>query len=276
MQNTFPIWVNEQEKTSISVNDRAVAYGDGLFETIRVSPKPVLDSYHFERLESGAEALGIPVRLDRVRESFERYADAYDPGIIKILVSRGVGGRGYLPPDSPDPVVVIQGFELPDYPQENYSPGIRLYRCETPITVNPRLQGIKHLNRLEQVLARQEFAQGNYQEGIMSLLDGALLECTMSNLLWIKQQTLFTTPLDKQAVNGTMQRYLIEHCVGSTGYVETKSDLTIKDLLAADDVFVCNSVFGVWPVRSVMDQELSQSKSDLMLQIQQQVHSLLS
>ena len=257
MGSQFPAWLNGIEAESLSLQDRAIAYGDGVFETIRNCASGFLFEFHWQRLQHGLHILSIPQDLSLVINQFHQYRQQYQPGLIKIIVTQGAGGRGYVSPANPSPSVIIQGFELPIYPSKHYAHGVDLFMCQTPVTVNPVFRGIKHLNRLEQVRARNEFGV-EFAEGLMCSLDGEVLEGTMSNLFYGLDGKIMTPPLDRLAVTGTMQRYLMEQCEDVIT-VEQRS-ITLDELLAAEEVFVCNSVFGIWPVKSIMNASLNVSK----------------
>lgn len=274
MHQGFPAWVNGSPANTVSVADRAVAYGDGVFETLRMHPKPALEAFHLERLSLGLKALNIPVDVRQIQRAVADYSRQHNPGLIKVIVSRGEGGRGYLAPDDPSPVTIIQGFGLPVYQTEWYRSGINLFSCKTPLTVNPRLQGIKHLNRLEQVLARNEFCGDEFQEGLMSTPDGYLREGTMSNLFIVRDSQVITPSLEACAVQGTMQRHIIEKCSGIVGNVSECATLVEQDLLSAEEAFICNSVFGIWPIKSFKQQPVKLSKSGIAHQLQQEVSAL--
>lgn len=274
----YPVWVNGDLVDHLPVTDRGLAYGDGVFETIRLAPRPVLLQYHMARLASGSERLAIPVNVRDVEKGIASYITAYSPQGIKIIVTRGSGGRGYKPPEPPSPTIIFQGFALPDYPQAWYQQGINLYLCDTPLAVHPLMQGIKHLNRLPQVMARGEFGS-DFQEGLMANAEGWFIEGTTSNLFLIKAGRLLMPPLVECDVNGTMQRYIIDFCHRNHIAIEETEQLQRSDLLAADTLFVCNSVFGVWPVQRIMGQALATRCVDsvnLLHRIREEVLSLVS
>ena len=258
MGSEYPAWVNGTATESLSVKDRAIAYGDGVFETIRVSGGFLLD-LHWQRLKLGLDTLSIPQDISTVKKQFYSYLSEYQAGLIKVIVTQGAGGRGYQTPSDPFPSIIIQGFDLPSYPGDYYTAGVSLYVCQTPVTVNPVFRGIKHLNRLEQVRARNEF-DSVFAEGLMSNLKGELVEGTMSNLFYSYGGRLLTPSLDELAVGGTMRRYLMESCRDIVAIEEGSPRL--DQLLLADEVFVCNSVFGIWPVRAIMTNTLNLSKLD--------------
>ena len=273
---TYPVWINAKPESSLPVTDRGLAYGDGVFETVRCQPRMVLLDEHLERLEKGLQLLGLPVSIDAVRSSIASYADHFSPGLIKVIVTRGSGGRGYLPPESPEPRIIIQGFDLPTYSAAWYREGVAVFLCQTTVSGSSSLRGLKHLNRLEQVMARREFSGAEYQEGLMADDTQSYLEGTMSNLFLIKDEVLLMPPLATQAVQGTMQRFVVEICRQTDCSYRELDLVSEHQLLDADRVFVCNSVFGLWPVRRLMHRDLAVKPSELFDHIQHKVMSLFS
>ena len=275
-QDLFPVWINGTAESCVPASDRGLAYGDGVFETLRLQPQPVLSDYHWERLERGLVTLGIPVDVDAVRADVDRYIAANSPALLKVIITRGSGGRGYLPPDDPTPLSIIQGFPLPHYDSAWYDSGIALYLCKTPLSCHPVLSGIKHLNRLEQVLGRQEFAGKAFQEGLMADQNGGWLEGTMSSLFLVSKETLCMPALATQSVQGTMQRFLVSCCREENIPFKEVGTVTDDQLMGADRVFMCNSVFGLWPVQRIMDKPLSPKPSPLFDYLKRRVMSLIS
>ena len=272
--NPFPVWINGEAQEQVPVTDRGLAYGDGVFETLRLEPQPVLEGFHLERLLLGLKTLQIPADMEKVQDQLHRYIEVFSPGVVKIIITRGSGGRGYLPPDEPLVRIILQGFPVPEYPSSCYNNGISLHLCDTHLSQHPVLSGIKHLNRLEQVMARGEFAGTSRMEGLMGNSCG-WIEGTMSNLFLIRDETLCTPSLAAMAVKGTMQRFVLETCRQQDYPVKEMDKVTTADLQNADRVFVCNSVFGFWPVNALMDEPLAAKPSVLFNHLQQQVMSLI-
>lgn len=240
--------VNGHPGSELSVRDRGLAYGDGLFETIRVSggSARLLDR-HLQRLARGAGVLQIPLDLPLLRAELEAAAVEQGNGLLKLIITRGEAGRGYAMPEQVQPTRILYFSPLPEYPPANTRQGIRLYPCVTRMGHQPLLAGIKHLNRLEQVLARSEWQDEGYAEGLVCDLLGQPIEGTMSNL-FLRQDGQWLTPaLEHCGVRGVMRDYLMEQ-LGAAGEVVIERNLSLNELLSSEEVFCCNSVFGVWPV----------------------------
>jgi len=246
------ILINGEPKELIEVNDRALQYGDGLFETIAVkSGKAQFLKRHLQRLNAGCSKLLIPPPdlklLEREVSELARHSDS---AVIKIIISRGIGGRGYRQPDLIKPTRIVSLHPYPDYPFAYHEQGITARFCTTRLGLNPALAGIKHLNRLEQVLARAEWHDPTIQEGIMFDNDGYVIEGTMTNLFVVKDDVLYTATLDKTGISGIIRGIIIEQSASHKMKV-LESRISQNELLSADEVFVCNSVIGIWPIRQI-------------------------
>lgn len=247
------VWINGQPESRLPVSDRGLAYGDGLFETIRITSRgPVLLDYHLDRLMLGCRRLHIPLQREAMLAELERWPGFTVPGVIKLIVTRGSGGRGYAPAVM-EPCRILQHFPVPVYPDAWFEQGIGVFPCQTRLGQVPELVGIKHLNRLEQVLARGEWeGTERYQEGLVCDLHGCPVEGTMSNLFIVRDQQVQTPRLDHCGVSGVMRRWLMEQ-FREAGLEVMETTITLDGFRVADDRFFCNSVFGVWPVARYED-----------------------
>jgi len=244
-------WVDGQPAEGLSLYDRGLAYGDGLFETIKViDGQPELLDRHLRRLGLGCQRLAIPCNLDLIRGQLLAFSAELEEGIAKLIVSRGEGRRGYAPPDPCLPRILLTGSPLPGYPGAHAEQGIRLYPCTTRLAEQPILAGIKHLNRLEQVLARAEWQDPAFAEGLMRDTSGRVIEGVFSNLFIVESNKLMTPCLDRCGVAGVMREELLERAQ-QAGVSTHVGDISLDQLRGADEVFVCNSIYGVWPVRQL-------------------------
>ncbi|WP_062268842.1 aminodeoxychorismate lyase [Endozoicomonas arenosclerae] len=250
MENRNPTsWVNGVPADLVPISDRGLAYGDGLFETIRVQAgAPTLFDFHCERLKTGAELLGIPLDLMAFKKEIYSflYKQGVRDGVLKAVLTRGSGGRGYNPLGCMSPSRILTLHPLPAYPDNPGATGVTLHECTIRLG-DSSLAGLKHLNRLENVMARAEWQESKCHEGLLRGMDGRLVEGTMSNLFLVSGDKLHTPCLQKAGVKGVCREWILERANGWGLQVEVgKYDL--NDLAAADEVFVCNSVNGVWPV----------------------------
>ena len=240
------------------VSDRGLAYGDGLFETIRIAgQQAVLLDYHLDRLMLGCRRLHIPLLRDVLETELAAWPGMSREGVVKLMVTRGSGGRGYSPASDLEPRRILQHFPLPAYPDAWFEQGIRVFPCVNRLGHAPLLAGIKHLNRLEQVLARGEWdGSDQFQEGLVCDLNGLPVEGTMSNLFIVQNQQVLTPRLDHCGVAGVMRRWLMEQ-LRSSGLDVMETTITLDGFRVADERFFCNSVFGVWPVARFEDSRWS-------------------
>jgi 4-amino-4-deoxychorismate lyase len=245
--------VNGEATEYLSAYDRGLHYGDGLFETIAVlGGQPRNWELHLERLRAGCERLRIPPPSpERLFDDFLKLPVGDRPLVLKIIVTRGAGGRGYRPPENPSPTRILTLGPWPDHPPANREQGVTVRLCELRLGSNPALAGLKHLNRLEQVLARGEWSDPAIAEGLMFDANGYLVEGTMSNVFICAGGEIHTPLLDGCGVAGIVRRRIIERAAAAGSTVRERR-VTQADLLAADAVFLTNSLIGLWPVRRVL------------------------
>ncbi|WP_166361790.1 aminodeoxychorismate lyase [Pseudomonas akapageensis] len=243
-------WVDGQPADAIALNSRALAYGDGLFETIAVKAgQPLLLELHLRRLAEGCTRLSISVDLGLVRSELCTYAALMGDGVLKLILARGDSPRGYAADPRSAARRILQASPAANYPQANALEGIKLFPCSTRLAEQPLLAGLKHLNRLEQVMARSEWQGSEYAEGLMLDTSGRLIEGVYSNLFLVKDGVLITADLSRCGVAGVMRAALLE-AAAREGIAVRIGDLVLQDLEQADEIFVCNSVYGIWPVRA--------------------------
>lgn len=243
-------WVDGQGADSLALQNRGLAYGDGLFETIAVKAgQPSLLDYHLDRLRLGCQRLAIEADHALIREEICRYAALLGDGVLKLILTRGDSQRGYAAAAGVAPRRILQGNPAPAYPDAYGEQGVRLFACRTRLAEQPLLAGLKHLNRLEQVLARAEWQGTEYAEGLMLDVSGRVIEGVYSNLFLVRNGELQTADLSRCGVAGVMRAALLE-AARSEGIALKIGDLFLEDVAQADEVFLCNSVYGVWPVCS--------------------------
>ncbi len=241
-------FINGVPGTQIPVADRAVAYGHGLFETMRLWRRSVpLWSRHLSRLRRGAEVLGVNFAEQVLTEELTTAVSAFpENGLVKLILTAGDGERGYrYHRAGGDPHTegvetrrILQFLPLPK-PAENTT----LQLCEYRLPVNPRLAGIKHLNRLDQVLAAAELP--TQVEGLLLDNAGRVVEVLQGNIfVWIEDQW-YTPPLEYAGVEGVMRNLLLENILPKIPQAARIAELTLDDLRRAEAAFSCNAVRGV-------------------------------
>lgn len=246
--------INGYASDRIDVRDRGFHYGDGLFETIWVeSSTPIFLHEHLNRLQRGFDVLGFPA-LDRplIQEEIQQVIGGRNHGVLKLILTRGVADRGLLPPEEPCITRVIT-FSPVVEPIGQHLLSLDLVVCETRLSRQPMLAGIKHLNQLERVLARREFAERQDTEGLMFDQDGIAIEGNMSNLFIVKNGVLKTPKLQHCGVKGIIRDFLIKSAhLDEVNCLQ--SELSLDDLKSADEIFMTNSLM---PIRAVKHLHLA-------------------
>lgn len=253
--------INGQSRSEISVLDRGFQYGDGLFETIAFfNGEAPLWERHLQRLSAGCRKLGItPHDSDLLESEVRSVLDGSDRQVIKLIVTRSAGGRGYFPPVDDAPVEstrIIYTRPWHRWSDEDFSSGIALHLCESRLATGSLLAGLKHLNRLEQVVAAGEIAEAGYREGVVCDADGFVVEGLSSNIFWIKSGKLFTPLLDRCGVVGVMRAEVMERAeMLGIRVSEVRAD--VNTLLDAEGVFLTNAVTGILPVQRICGNHFS-------------------
>lgn len=251
------VLIDGRRRRSLPPSDRGLAYGDGLFETVAVvEGRPRLWGLHLERLRAGAHRLGLPSPPeDLLTAEADRLCRGERGAVLKILYTAGSGGRGYGR-GHVRPVRIVMRLPVPQHPIAHWRDGVRLRWCQLRLAHQPQLAGLKHLNRLEQVLARREWDDPAIAEGLLLNQNGEVVEGTVSNLFARFGERLLTPPLHECGVAGVMRRRLLE-LAAAEGVEVAEQALSVERLLQADEVLLCNSLIGLWPVRALEDRQWS-------------------
>jgi 4-amino-4-deoxychorismate lyase len=250
------VWINGQAEVALLATDRGLVYGDGLFETMRLAHGAVpLLSRHLARLEASCKRLEIALDMEQLRAEIDGFLESLVPpedcGVIKLVVTRGAGGRGYRAPVEPRPTRILIQQPTPDYPAAWWSEGVVVRYCDMRMGANPRLAGMKHLNRLEQVLARMEWSEEDIAEGLMSDPKGRLVEGISTNLFVVSGGRLLTPAIESCGVAGVMRQFILDEVVPRLGISAEVTNCERAVVIAAQEIFLCNAVVGVWPVRKL-------------------------
>lgn len=257
--------VNGLRAASIPVTDRGLLYGDGVFETIRLQQQtPLLLDEHLDRLTRGCKVLGLEFAVRDIADHIGlllqqaevmEHHRTHESSVLKIIVTRGDGGRGYAPAANQQCRIILQLHPFPSGYDAYASTGISCIVCQHPVSDNPALAGIKHLNRLDQVMGSRELqraseADPSVQEGLMCNSHGQLIEGTRSNLFLNIAGRLCTPDLGTAGVAGIMRDALLAWWRRQGTTVEVRP-VTRDELQLASEVLICNSVIGVWPVTRI-------------------------
>ncbi len=249
--------LNGEVAETLSLEDRGLMYGDGLFETIAVRNQQLeFWQRHMQRLHDGCQRLNIPTPdPQRLLAEARQLISGQTIAVLKIIITRGQGGRGYRAPElaQTNPSRVHALYDWPDYPNINQKEGVILRYCRNRLGINVSLAGIKHLNRLEQVLARSEWNDETISEGLMLDSNDYVIEGTMSNLFFVKDGTLLTPDLSNSGVAGIMRDVIQE--IAHKNHIPLEIGYYLPaDINNADELFISNSLIGIWPVRQLEQQ----------------------
>ncbi|MEH2920845.1 aminodeoxychorismate lyase [Samsonia erythrinae] len=243
------LWIDGQLQQQLSVLDRGTQYGDGCFTTARVCAGGIvwLDR-HIARLQQAAERLLFPaVDWESLIAEMNQAAQGQSNGVVKVMLTRGVGGRGYSPKGCLQPTRIVMQADYPAHYANWRERGINLNLSPVALAKNPLLAGIKHLNRLEQVLIRAALDQTSAEETLVLDTSGMLVECCAANLFWRKGHRVYTPDLSQSGVDGVARQHIIALLTGSDFELQIVNE-PISALGDADEVLVCNALMPVVPV----------------------------
>ncbi|GAA6133519.1 aminodeoxychorismate lyase [Oceaniserpentilla sp. 4NH20-0058] len=256
------MWVidNQQYLGQLDGWNRAAQFADGLFETMVLKSGMILGlRHHVMRMSQGLSRLNIALPDENLAEFFESYARSFvdlsgvKNGVLKVVVSRGDSQRGYGYDKSIKPHVTAFYNSAPEYSNEIYSSGVDVTILNTQCSIQPQLAGLKHLNRLENVLAKAELGDLAF-EGLMVNHLKFIIEGAMSNVFFEKNSELITPKLDVSGVAGVMRQCVMNYAV-KNGIKITEVNITTDDLSAISKGFICNSVMGIVPIKTLLKRE---------------------
>jgi 4-amino-4-deoxychorismate lyase len=247
------LWLDGTPLEGRAALDRGLEFGDGLFETLAVRDnRPRLLARHLARLARGCERLGIaapdPAQL---KSEINRAARIPGVGVLKLILTRGEGGHGYAPDPLAAPRRWLAALSPRARPARNAIDGVAVRTLETRLAEQPLLAGLKHLNRLEQVLARRELAAaGHAGEGLLLDTTGRVVCGTMSNVYAVLDGRIVTPALGRAGVEGVVRAALLEAWRDAGSEVEVR-DLLPEELTGASELFLSNALIGIWPIASL-------------------------
>lgn len=243
------VFVNGREDTSASALDRGLFYGQSVFETIAiVNGRPALLDEHLTRLSLGCEKLSIPLNIKALHDDINAFSSEFSGEnlVLRLMVSMGPGGRGYKNPDDQQPCRILS---LHPYPEISYENGIVIGISDVRLGNQPLLAGIKHGNRLEQILVRESWKE-DWQEALVLDYDDNVIEGTQSNLFVVNGKTVKTPLIDRCGVEGVMRNWVMDQLKVS-GFSCSAMRLSVSDITDADEVFLTNSVLGIQSVSAL-------------------------
>jgi 4-amino-4-deoxychorismate lyase len=252
------LWLVDGQPTGVDPADRGLAYGDGLFETMAAHDGEVRRlGMHLDRLEAGCRRLEIPPPARAVIETELRaHCPRAGRAVVKLIVTRCSGARGYPVPERAQPTRVLAISPWPELAESDYRTGIAVRVCALRLGENPALAGLKHLNRLEQVLAQLELRGSGAQQGLLLDARDRVVGGTSCNVFVVRAGQLVTPTLARCGIKGVMRRAVLE-AAPRLGIRTSERDLTLDEVRAADEVFMTNAIVGVWPVASLDAQRFA-------------------
>lgn len=252
----FKSWVDGEETQFISIQDRGLLYGDGFFTTIAVKDaRPYLLEFHLERIRRSSERLFLNLSMDELEKNLLRFLKEMPQAgrfILKVIVTRGEGRRSYRISEDSKSRIILELFEFQGYEElkAKRADGLKVSFCHQPISHQPSLAGIKHLNRLENVLLASEPHLTSFHEAFVFDVDGFLVEGLSSNIFLLKDDVLYTPVLDKAGVEGVVKAWVKSELKRrSIAFVEKQ--LIKENILQADAIFMTNCIIGVCKVSSI-------------------------
>ncbi len=274
--NGTHFWLDGVSTAGLPLPDRGFEFGDGLFETLRIScGRPLLLTRHMQRLAEGTARLGIHASLDAVEEQVlhvtnELSAAGLSEAAMRVTVVRGAGARGYRP----DPhagcrtLIAATPLEALDWPPRPGPATLCLAEARWP--TQPLLAGLKHLNRLEQVLAADCARKNQTDEALMLDQNGRPVSVSAGNLYLFSNGALLTPSLQRCGIAGTIRAELLENLAPALGIPVLETDLTLEQVASADAVLYSNSLIGfrsvgAWQAVSWSDHTLADSLRNALL-----------
>lgn len=253
-------WLDGISAGALPLPDRGLDFGDGLFETLLlINSEPLLLELHLQRLQRGLDALGFPDCLAQAREqllkaSLSIQARGWHRTALRVTVSRGQAERGYAPPVQATPRIIISATEL-DPGQNGMPPAASLVLADIRWSTQPALAGLKHLNRLEQVLAAGEARNAGADEALMLDQQGNVVSVSSGNLFFVLGDRLLTPAISHCGIAGTRRDCVIRRWGPAMGLAVEEVTVTPAQLASAHEVFYSNSLVGLRPVASFQGKQ---------------------
>lgn len=241
-----------------ALNDRLANYGDGTFTTMQVSDgKVALLNRHIDRLVNDSQALGLTVAADAIRKVIVAALAARSDGVLKVLIGAGQGGRGYARLAEPTVNVAVSWHDVPAVYQSWQHQGIHVGTVPVTLARQPLLAGLKHANRLEQVLIKQALVRTDFDDAIVTDTEQNVIEASAANLFWQTGNQWFTSSLALAGVNGVMRQFILDH----------RPDINIIDqqlteIAHVDAMFLSNALMQIVPVKTLT---LGESRRELAI-----------
>jgi len=253
--------VNGTQQKHIDIENRGLAYGDGLFTTAKILNGNIeYLTAHIERLFFGCEKLGItPPSKQSLSKQLTSVTKGYSLAVLKVIITANSGGRGYARAKGSEHDLIIMIHDYPHHYDALANVGLKLGLSKQKMGINPMLAGLKHLNRLEQVLLREELSKRSEDDLLVTNTNNEIIEATSANLFILLNDKWHTPNVSQSGVNGIMRQAILQR------YPETLvKSLAIDDVMKAQEIFICNCVMGLMPVSAFNDRDLSIEQVKIM------------
>ncbi len=251
------VLLNGKVGTQIQIQDRGLQYGHGLFETIAWREN-VLELWgeHMNRLCKGCARLMIPIPdIEQLKTEALSLCHTLVQATIKITITGGESDRGYLNPSPVKSNRIVSCYVSNESQCYNQLQSIAVIICKTRLAAPAILAGVKHLNRLEQIFAREEWANDDkIKEGLMLDTAENVVSGTMSNVFFVKNAQIYTNAIEQCGIQGVMRDFIIKLAEG-LGVNVICTQFTLQELLAADEIFISNSLIKIQAVATVNASE---------------------
>jgi len=236
--------------TTVSTLDRGFNYGDGFFTTAKVIDGTIeLWPLHRERLRQCQQRLFFPeLDLDDLTTKLMHYVAECKLAVVKVVITRGVGGRGYSAPEDTQPQAFVTVTPFPIHYETWQQSGVALSIAQTRLGLQPLLAGLKTLNRLEQVLIKEEIRHNSAQDALVLNVSGNVIETSIANIIAVRNGRFYTPDLTQSGILGVFLQHL--SCINTIEIIK----MTLEDIYSMDAVFCCNSLMGLVPIKSISNQ----------------------
>lgn len=245
--------VNGEKQETIAITDRSIAYGDGIFTTAKIEQGKIeFLAAHMKRLIEGCHHFNIPFEQhDILLKEIITIARNYSLAVLKIIITAGSGGRGYSKDGANSPLSIVSIHEFPSHYQEWKEKGINISNGSIRLGLNPLFNGLKHLNRLEQVMIRKELDSSSADDFVVTDLNGHIVESSCANIFWFKEGLLCTPKIDNAGIKGVYRQALLSF---EPSIQQVKHHL--DELTHVTSMFICNSIMGIVPIKKYNNKTL--------------------
>lgn len=250
--------VNGETNHHVDITDRGFNFGDGHFTTIKImSGKALLLPLHLARLQHACAVLAINFdNWSALQSAIELQAKTMVQGVLKVTITRGKGGNGYSVTGCSAANWYLQARSIPSHYQEWREAGIELTICSYQQTVTPYFAGLKTLNRLDQVMIKQELDRRQVGDGLVCSTEGFVIETAVANLFWVKNNVVYTPSTHRSGVEGIMKTHIIT-LLHDLNIEVQEGDYPIAHVLQADEVFISNAVMELVPVNRILAEDIA-------------------